>query len=65
MNVLNKDDANLIGASRELFNALKDLMAAEGGEPGEYDDLRMNLTARVAWKQAEDAIAKAEGREGK
>jgi hypothetical protein len=48
-------NARLIAASPELLVALRDLMDAEGGEPGMTED------QKAAWLQAEAAIAKATG----
>jgi len=52
-----EDEANarLIAASPALLVALRDLMDAEGGEPGMTED------QKAAWLQAVDAIAKATG----
>lgn len=48
-------DARLVGAAPALLAALRGLMAAEGGEPGE------SPIQRAAWADAERAIAAVEG----
>ena len=49
------EEASLFAAAPELLAALRDLMDAEGGEPGMTED------QKAAWLQAVDAIAKATG----
>jgi hypothetical protein len=46
--------ARLIAAAPDLLAALKNLMAAEGGEPGHTEE------QQEVWAQAVAAIAKAE-----
>ena len=50
-----EQDRTVFEAAPELLAALRDLMDAEGGEPGMTED------QKAAWLQAEAAIAKATG----
>ena len=65
--VLNKADAHLIAASKDMYEALKALLVAYDVTRGKTSVLRLNdsISDYSAWQIALDAIAKAEGKGGK